>query len=48
MSKNIWIPAKAAIVVVKSDGKEISEVDTSIAFEEKPIGVDRPGFGKSA
>lgn len=44
--KTIWVPTKETFVVVKADGKKINDVDQSMAFEEKPLGVSKPGFGK--
>lgn len=44
--KTIWLPVKAAIVVVKADDKGITEVDQSIAFEQKSVETHQPGFGK--
>jgi hypothetical protein len=44
--KTIWLPVKAAIVVVKADEKKITEIDQSIAFEEKSVETHQPGFSK--
>ncbi len=44
--KTIWVPMKEAVVVVKADAKEIVSVDQSLAFEEKPLEVPKPGFSE--
>lgn len=43
--KEIWVPVKAPIVVVKQNEQGVTEVDQSIAFELKALESAKTGFG---